>query len=511
MSRIARLRRATRREALGVDVGGALNLVGALLAYLSLAFAVPAAAAVAYRDPPWPFVTAGLLTAATGISLGRATAGKERIGTREGFLVVSLTWLLAALFGCLPYLLADAPELGRPVDAYFESMSGFTTTGSSVLADIPSLPRSVLLWRQLTQWLGGIGIVVLALVVLPRLRVGGRQLFESEVAGSRLQPLTTSIRETVRRLWVLYVGLTSALAGLLLLFWATGADGEMTPFDALAHALSTIPTGGFSPRAGSVGEFAPVTQWTIVVFMILGATNFALLFAVFVQRRPGRVGRDDEFRAYLLVLALVVAVVFLELLRAGLASGEQALRHAAFQATSLLTTTGFATADYTEWTALAAVLLIGVMFVGGSAGSTSGSVKVVRHLLVFRILRRELDQTVHPEVVSPIRLNDASADERTLRAVVAFVLLYATVFLAGVLVLSVDASLAGLALGPFDAVAAAATTLGNVGPAFGFAGPAGSFAAFNDLSKLVMIALMWLGRLELVTVLVLLTRRYWRA
>jgi trk system potassium uptake protein len=508
---VARLRRAVRRETVGVDVQGALNLVGALITYLSLAFLFPAALALWYDESPWPFAAAAGLTAAFGFTLGRATAGKERIGVREGFLVVALTWLLAAVFGSIPYVLSGEPQLGRTVDAFFESMSGFTTTGSSILDDIPALPRSLLMWRQFTQWLGGMGIIVLALAVLPRLRVGGRQLFESEVPGSEIERLTASIRETARRLWVLYVGLTALLASILGVYWLGGLDTEMTPFDALAHAFTTMPTGGFSPRAASVGEFAPVTQWTVIAFMIVGGTNFALLYAVFVQRRPRRLLRDEEFRAYLLVLGIAVGALTLELAQGGILAGEGRFRHATFQVVSLLTTTGYGTADYTQWTTLAAVLLIGLMFVGGSAGSTSGSVKVVRHLLIGRILRRELDQTVHPEVVSPIRLNGRPADERTLRAVIAFVLLYIGLFIAGALAISVDAAVAGVAVTPFDAVAASATAIGNVGPAYGFAGPAGSFSQFSDVSKLVLTGLMWLGRLELVTVLVLLTRRYWRA
>jgi trk system potassium uptake protein len=507
----ARLRRAVRRETVGVDVGGALNLVGSLLSYLSIAFLVPAVVAVPYGESPLPFLFAGALCAAGGLALERATAGKERIGAREGFLVVALTWLLAAVFGTIPYLLSGEPQVARTVDAFFESMSGFTTTGSSILDDIPALPHSLLLWRQFTQWLGGMGIIVLALAVLPRLRVGGRQLFESEVPGSEIERLSVSIRETARRLWVLYAGLTAVLAGLLACYWLGGLDAEMTPFDAISHAFTTMPTGGFSPRAGSVGEFAPITQWTVIVFMVVGGTNFALLYALFVQRRAGGLLRDDEFRTYLLLLVLFVGVLTVELLRENLFAGEAALRHATFQVVSLMTTTGFGTADYTQWPALAAVLLIGLMFVGGSAGSTSGSVKVVRHLLIGRILRRELDQTVHPEVVAPIRLNGRPAEERTLRAVIAFVLLYVGLFIGGTLVISVDAAVAGVAVGPFDAVAASATAIGNVGPAYGFAGPAGSFSQLSDLSKLVMIALMWLGRLELVTVLVLFTKRYWRA
>jgi trk system potassium uptake protein len=507
----ARLRRAVRREVVGVDVLGALNLVGTLVEYLSLALLFPAAVAVWYGEQVWPFLTAAALVAGFGIALERSTVGKHRIGAREGFLVVALTWLLAAILGSIPYLLAAEPQLARTVDAFFESMSGFTTTGSSVLVDVSALPRSLLMWRQFSQWLGGMGIIVLALAILPKLRVGGRQLFESEAPGAEIERLTVSIRETARRLWLLYVALTAVLAGLLASYGLGGLDGEMTPFDALAHAFTTLPTGGFSPRTGSVGEFGPATQWTVIAFMVVGGTNFALLHAVLVRRRLRRLSRDDEFRTYLLLLTAAVAAVTAELLRSGVLAGEEALRHAAFQVVSLMTTTGFGTADYTQWTTLAAVLLIGLMFVGGSAGSTSGSIKVVRHLLIGRVLRRELDQTVHPEVVSPIRLNGRPADERTLRAVIAFVLLYVGLFVAGAVALSVDAAVAGVALTPFEAAAAAATAIGNVGPAFGFAGPAGSFADFSSTSKLVLAALMWLGRLELVTVLVLFTRRYWRA
>jgi trk system potassium uptake protein TrkH len=508
---VARLRRAVRRETVGVDVGGALNLVGALLRYLSLAFLFPTGVALWYGDSPWPFVVAGALTAGTGFALERATAGKERIGAREGFLIVALTWLLAALFGCLPYLLADAPELASPVDAFFESMSGFTTTGSSVLTDIPALPRSVLMWRQFTQWLGGMGIIVLALAVLPRLRIGGRQLFEAEAPGTEIERLSVSIRETARRLWVLYVALTAALVALLAVYGLAGLDDEMTLFDAVAHAFTTMPTGGFSPRAGSVAEFGAATQWTIIVFMVVAGTNFALLFAAFIQRLPWRLARDEEFRTYLVLLGLATLALGLELVDEGLAGGEAAVRQAAFQAVSITTTTGYATADYTTWTGLTAVLLAGLMFVGGSAGSTSGSVKTVRHLLVGRILRRELDQAVHPEIVAPIRLNGRVAEERTLRAVIAFVLLYIGLFILGALLLAVDAAVEGVALTPFEAIGASATAIGNVGPAFGFAGPFGSFAPFSDFSKGILITLMWIGRLELVTVLVLFTKRYWRA
>jgi trk system potassium uptake protein TrkH len=507
----ARLRRAVRRETIGVDVGAALNLVGALVRYLSLAFLFPAAIALGYGESSWPFLAAAGITAASGFLLERVTRGKERVGTREGFLVVALTWAFAAGFGCLPYLFSGEAQLGNPANAFFESMSGFTTTGSSVLTDIEALPQGLLMWRQFTQWLGGMGIIVLALAVLPRLRVGGRQLFESEVPGPEVERLTASIRETARRLWVVYIALTGVLAALLYGYAAAGVDEAMSLYDAVAHAFTTMPTGGFSPQAESLAAFGAATQWTVVVFMLVAGTNFALLYAVFVRRRTWKLLRDEEFRVYLALVAVASFVIVAELMAEGIHEGEEAVRHGLFQAVSILTTTGYASVDFNEWTALAAVGLVGLMFIGGSAGSTAGSIKVVRHLLIGKSLRRELDLAVHPEVISPLRFSGRPVDEKTLRAVVAFVLLYVGLFAAGALVLTIDAAIANEVVTPFEAIAAAATTLGNVGPGFGFAGPFGSFEPFSDFSKAVMIVLMWLGRLEIVPVLVLFTRRYWRA
>ncbi|MBD0338027.1 MAG: TrkH family potassium uptake protein [Thermoleophilia bacterium] len=495
---------------MGVDVGAALNLVGALVKYLSLAFLFPAAIALGYGESPWPFVAAGAITAASGLALELATRGKETVRAREGFLVVALTWACAAGFGALPYLLAGESQLANPANAFFESMSGFTTTGSSVLTDIEALPRGVLMWRQFTQWLGGMGIIVLALAVLPRLRVGGRQLFESEVPGPEVGQLAASIRETARRLWIVYIALTGTLAALLFGYAVAGVDDRMSLYDAVAHAFTTMPTGGFSPQAESLGAFGGATQWTVIVFMLVAGTNFALLYALFARGRGRALLRDEELRVYLGLVVLVSSVIVAELVAEGILEGEAAARHGLFQAVSILTTTGYASVDFNEWTALAAVAIVGLMFLGGSAGSTAGSIKVVRHLLIGKSLRRELDLAVHPEVVAPLRFSARPVDEKTLRAVVAFVLLYVGLFAAGALALTIDAAIENRAVSPFEAIAAAATTLGNVGPAFGFAGPFGSFEPFSNFSKAVMIVLMWLGRLEIVPVLVLFTRRYWR-
>lgn len=493
-----------------VEVGASLQVCGTLLKYLSVAALFPLAIALGYGEAWWPWLVSGVISAGAGLALERLPGHQQRIGVREGFLIVSLTWLLVAAFGAFPYLLSGEPQLSHPIDAYFESMSGFTTTGASILTDIPGLPHSVLMWRQFTQWLGGMGIIVLALAVLPRLRIGGRQLLENEMPGPETEPLTSSIRSTAQRLWLLYVALTAAQALVLALFGWTGIDDEMSPFEAIAHAFSTLPTGGFSTRATGMAEFGAATQWVVVLFMLLAGVNFALLYRAFVRRRPRAAIRDEEFRVYLLLVAAAALILLVDLLGEGLHHGEAAVRHAVFQTVSMLTTTGFASVDFAKWPALAAMVLVAVMFVGGSAGSTSGAIKVSRHIIVGKILRRELDETVHPEIVAPVRMNGRMIDEATLRAVLTFVLLYVGIFTAGAIGLVIDATRTDTAVTPFEAIAASATTLGNVGPGFGFAGPFGSFAEFSALSKVIMIVLMWLGRLEILPIVILLTPRFWR-
>ena len=510
MTTAPRLRSASKPRLLAVDVRSALNLVGTFTKYLSLTTLFPAAVALGYGEPPWPFLAAGAISGAVGLALERVTRGEMRLGTREGFLVVSLTWLVAAAVGALPFLLSGNPQLDRPLDAYFEAMSGFTTTGASVLTNVEDLSRSLLIWRQFTSWLGGIGIVVLALAVLPRLRVGGRQLLESEMPGPEIESLSTRIADTARRVWWLYLGLTVTLIAILTAFGLTGVDDEMTLFESVAHAFATIPTGGFGTRLTSLAEFSAASQWVIALFMVLAGANFALMYQAFMRRHPRVFARDEEFRLYIGLLAVGSIVIGAQLLAEGIATVEAGVRHAVIQTISIMTTTGFVTTDFATWPVLASMTLVGLMFVGGSAGSTSGSVKVVRHLLLGRILRRELDQTVHPEVVLPVRLNRRVVDERTLRAISSFILLYIGIFVVGAALLAMDAARTGLDLSVIDAVAAAATTLGNVGPGFGIAGPYGSFEPFSDFSTAVMISLMWIGRLEVIPIVVLASRHYWR-
>jgi trk system potassium uptake protein TrkH len=492
-----------------VNVLAALGLTGSLLKYLSLAYALPVVVALGYGDPWWPFLAGGAITFAAGLGIERLGAGRGTVGTKEGFLVVTLTWGLAAFFLSLPYMLDEA-QLAHPVDAYFEAMSGITTTGASAIRDVTALDHTMALWRSFTQWLGGMGIVVLGLAVLPRLRVGGRQLLESELPGPEYEPLAATIRATARRLWVLYVGLTGLMILILSCFGWAGLDTLMTPYQAAAHAFTTLPTGGFSPQARSAEPFAAASQWVMVAFMVLAGANFALHYRL-LRRRINPL-RDEELRLYLVLAGVGTLILVLELTRAGIyAWGEEAVRHSAFQAVSIMTTTGYASADYVAWTGLAQIMLVFLMLLGGCAGSTGGAIKIVRHLLIGKLLLRELDIAAHREAIVPIRVNGRRVDERTLRAILGFGLIYVGLFVVGALVIAIEAARAGVEVTAFEAIGASATTIGNVGPAFGFAGPMGSFADFSPFAKSVMTVLMWMGRLEIVPVAILLTRRYWRA
>jgi trk system potassium uptake protein TrkH len=505
------LARSRRRRGFAIDVPAVVNLVGTLGKYLGLAALFPIPFALAYGEPVHPFLAAGLITSGLGFLLERATpAAAGRLTVREGFLVVALVWLLAAAFAGIPYLFEGGDQLSSPLDAYFEGMSGFTTTGASVVTHYDEINRSLGMWRQFTQWLGGMGIIVLAIAVLPRLRVGGRQLMESELPGPEIGALSERIRSTARRLWFLYVGLTLVQVVMLSSLWVAGIDELMTPYEALAHSLATMPTGGFSTKPDSAAAFSAEAQWILTLFMTLAGANFALLYRAFVQRQPRVLPRDEEFRLYAALVIVASAALSAMVWGFGIAEGEAAVRTAAFQTVSIMTTTGMASADFALWPPLLLLALFALMFVGGSAGSTGGSIKVVRHLLLGKLLRREVDQTLSPEFVMPVRLNGAPVDERTMRAIASFILLYVGIWALGGAVIAVDSALSDVPVGTLDALTASATTLGNVGPGFGFAGPFSSFAEFAVASKVTMIVLMWVGRLEIIPVVVLLTRHYWR-
>jgi len=505
---VARIGRPRR---LAVDVVAVANVVGTLAKYLGLVVVFPIGLALYYGDPLWPYLVTGLGTSAFGYALERVTAGaRSHVGVREGFLVVSAMLLMTAAFAALPYLFAGGEQLDDPIDAYMEGMSAVTTTGASVVTDYDAVSPTLAMWRQFTQWLGGMGIIILAVAILPRLRVGGRQMMESELPGPEIAALGERIGALARVLWAFYIAMTVLLALLLASLGWLGIDDQMTPYQAVAHAFSTMPTGGFSPNADSVAGFSAEAQWIIALFMFLAGMNFVLLYRGLVRRRPRLFARDEEFRLYAVIVVIASVALLVQVWGYGLDGGEAAVRTAVFQAISIITTTGFATTDFALWPVVSLLTLFALMFAGGSAGSTTGSIKIVRHLLLGKVLRRELDQTVSPEVVMPIRFNSAPVDERTLRAIAAFILLYVGLWAVGAGVIAVDSAIEDVPLSSLDTLAVSASALGNGGPGFGITGPLASFAPLGDVSKVTMILLMWLGRLEIIPVAVLATRHYWR-
>jgi trk system potassium uptake protein TrkH len=509
---------------LRVDWRSGLSLVGTVLIYLVVPLALPVLVGLWYGEPIWPFITTMVITTAIGVLFTRLRPDPD-IRAREGFLMVSVTWLAVSIVGAVPYLLAGvgtSSTLALPVNALFESMSGFTTTGATVMGNISTDQHShaLLIWRQLTQWLGGMGIVVLAVAILPKLSVGGAQLMEAEAPGPGIEKLTPRIAETARALWIAYFALTALEVILLYGLHLGGYAPNMTLFNAVSHGFTTLSTGGFSPEARSIEAFSAVVQWLIIPFMIAAGTNFALVWRVTQGEWPALI-KDSEFRVYLGVLGTVGALLT-GLLFTGAGVGapipntvplagaiEPAARHAFFQTAAIVTTTGYASLDFNAWSGAGKTVLFVAMFIGGSTGSTGGAVKIVRWYVIGKSVRRELFTTIHPDAVRPVRLGGRALDEDAIRGIYAFTLLYFVIFAIATILISVDASRMAEPISPLETMSATAATLGNVGPGFGLVGPMNNYTPFPRSSKLLMILLMWAGRLEILPVGVLLTRAYW--
>lgn len=485
-----------RRWDLSVDVRAALHLVGGVIRWFSAAFALPLVYAIFVREAWWPYALAGAIALLGGWAVERVSFTERDIRPREGFFVVAVAWVIIAFLGAMPFVVLGVLP---PVDAYFEAMSGFTTTGATVLAHVEALPKALLLWRAFMQWLGGMGIIVLAVALLPKLGVGGSQLMDTEAPGPTLEKLTPRIRETARLLWGIYAGLT-ALDVLLLVF-----VGRLSWFDAVAHAFTTLSTGGFSTRDAGVASFSEAAQWITILFMICGGLNFALLYRAMARRQWRALLTDTETRFYMaLLLGATIALVL------SLGANSETLRHSLFQAVSIMTTTGYASTDFEQWAPAAKMILLVLMFFGGCAGSTAGSIKVIRTWLVFRFIVRETRNVIHPQAVLPIRVSGRVVSEEIVRAVAIFAVLYVTIFAFGSIVLLWDVTRVGLNMGIIEAASAVATTLGNVGPGFGLIGPMSTYTQLPETSKVLLVFLMWAGRLELFPVIVLFARSYWK-
>jgi len=439
----------------------------------------------------------GLITIGTGIFgilITFRKTKKSKVGKREGFMIVSLAWIIFSIFGTLPFLLSGS--IGNFTDAFFETMSGFTTTGASILNDIEAVPHGVLFWRSMTHWIGGMGIIVLSLAILPLLGVGGMQLFVAEVPGPVPDKLHPRITGTAKRLWAIYVLLTFAQT-ILLMF------GGMSLFDALCHAFGTMATGGFSTQNASVANYSPYIQYIIILFMFLAGMNFTLhYFSLHGKFR--KVLKNQEFRFYASLIFISTLIITAVLVFNMETSTEKAFRDSLFQVVSITTTTGFVSADYLMWPHFAWFIIFLLMFTGGSAGSTGGGMKSIRLYLLFKAAAVHLRKMVHPRAFIPVRYNGHAVKDEIIFSIMSFGLFYILIFAIGAMLLS------AMGLDFQSSLGASIASLGNIGPGLGMVGPVENYFEIPAMGKWLLSFLMLLGRLELFTVLVFLSPGFWK-
>lgn len=421
---------------------------------------------------------------------------EKKVEKREAYLIVSLVWVVLSFFGSLPFYISG--YIPNYTDAFFETISGFTTTGASILNNIEELPHGLLLWRSTTQWLGGMGIIVLSIALIPLIKVGGVQLFNAEVPGISTDKLHPRIKGTAKKLWLLYLGFTTAETILLIV-------GGMSVFDAINHSLTTMATGGYSTKQASIAAFdSPMIQYTIIFFMIIAGTNFSLSYFALTGKFK-KVIKNTEIKFYFAILLVTSTIIAFGLWQFNGTGIEKSIRDALFQVVSIVTTTGFATSDYLAWTPAGFwVIILLLMFVGGSSGSTGGGVKVVRIHILFRNSLMEFKRLIHPHAVLPVRYNKSALPQSVINNVLAFAILFVLILAFGTIIMSFT----GLDL--LSAFGSVATCVGNIGPGIGSVGPASNFAHLSDFGKWFLGFLMLMGRLELFTVLILFTRAFWK-
>ena len=440
-------------------------------------------------------ISAGINLVAGGLIIWLTTNASRDIGKREGFIIVSLVWVIFSVLGSLPYIFTGA--IPSYTDAFFETMSGFSTTGSSILNDIESLTHGILFWRSLTHWLGGMGIIVLSLAILPIFGIGGMQLYIAEVPGPTPDKISPRIKQTAATMWVIYLILTISETFLL---WI----GEMPLFDAVCHSFATMATGGFSTKQASIAFWpSPYIQYVIILFMFLAGTNFTLTyFAIRGKFKP--ILKDEEFKYYGFITIGFTVLIFTGLLMSTQTGIEEAFRNALFWVVSIITTTGFGTVDYLLWKPVLIALVFALFFFGGSAGSTGGGIKIMRIVLLFKNGYYELKRMIHPNAVIPLKFNKHSVDSRIVTNVLAFFVLYFMIFGTSTVVFMLFEPNLESAMG------AVASCLGNIGPGLGSVGPAETYAHIHPAGKWFLSFLMLLGRLELFTILVLFSPSFWK-
>ncbi|PLX04986.1 MAG: potassium transporter [Marinilabiliales bacterium] len=449
-----------------------------------------------YNETLTPFIYSVAVTLGLGLIswyvFGRDT--KKGIGKREGYLIVSLSWILMSLFGALPYLFSGA--IPSFTDAFFETISGFTTTGASILSEIEILPKSILYWRAMTHWIGGMGIIVLTVAILPFLGIGGMQLLVAEMPGITPDRLHPRITATAKRLWGIYVIFTIAE---VLLLWA----GEMDFFDSVCHSFATMATGGFSTKNDSISGFSAYSQYIIIVFMALAGINFTLHYLA-LHRKFSKIWANQEFKAYITIIVVISVIIGIGLIIFMHEGAEKAFRDSLFTVVSILTTTGFVTANYYIWPGYLWMLVFALMFLGGSAGSTGGGIKIVRHLLLIKNSWLELKRAIHPNAIIPVKFNGKAVSQNIIFNVMAFFIIYVLIFASGTIALSV------MGYDFETSIGATIASLGNIGPGIGGVGPVENYGFFTPVAKWLLSFLMLLGRLELFTILIVLSPAFWK-
>ncbi len=473
-----------------------IHVLGLLLIFLAVAMLLPIPFSLYYGGGDYVFfLIASGITLVSGFLFFKLTRLDQEVHAREAFAIVTLGWVLFSLFGCLPFLLSGA--IPNFTNAFFETMSGFTTTGATILEDIEVLPHGLLFWRSLTHWLGGMGIIVLSIAILPLLGVGGMQLFKAEAPGPAPDKLTPRVTETAKILWGIYV-LISALETVFLMI------GGMTLFDALCHTFGTMATGGFSTKNASIGHYtSPYIQYVIIVFMLLAGTSFSLHYK-FLKKKFDCYRKNHEFNFFMLLVGGATMVIGFNTFLHHFPRLETAFRTTLFQVVSILTTTGFVTADYEQWSVTSQFILFLFMFIGGCAGSTGGGMKVIRLVILLQFVRAEVKRLLHPSAVIPVRIGDTVIPRGIVANVLGFQALMLGLFILGVILMSI----VGLDLvSSFGAVAA---TLGNIGPGLGSVGPTGNYAHIPVFGKWALTFFMLAGRLEIYTVLILFAPAFWK-
>lgn len=448
-----------------------------------------------YSEPYVPFLWSSLialLIAATLLFLNRHRSDNEVLEKKDAYFAVTLSWVVIGIVGSFPYLFSQT--IPSFTNALFESVSGFTTTGSSILTDIESLPKSILFWRSLTHWIGGIGIIVLFIIIMPTLQIGGYNLFTLE--SSLQEKIKPKIKSVGYRLLAIYLILTFSEVVFLLF-------GKMNLFESICHAFGTVATGGFSPKNSSIADYSPYIQYVIMVFMLLAGINFVIHYYL-LKRKFEEIKQNDEIRFYLGTVGVLGLILTISIFYFMDKSFEESFREAFFQIISIVTCTGFATADYLQWPVFAWVIIFFAMFLGGSTGSTAGGIKIARHVVLFRNIKRNSRQMLSKHAVIPVRLNGKSINEDTNNSIITFISIYFLVFGLGTILMmftGVDIKTAS---------SSTATCMAGIGPGIGTVGPAANFAHLPETGKIILTFLMLIGRLEIYTVLMIFTPHFWR-